>query len=236
VYVRPRLENRDEPTTFGVSGKLWRSAVVLYDRQTLSLWAQIGGRAIAGPSSGHQLAEIPAELTTWSRWKAQHPETLALVKPVIEDSPYAGYYKKAGFAGIPWMRHRDKRLPEKELVLGIRQGEEALALPFAVASEHELLHLEVGGKPLLVVSESLDRGLDEGLRIFHRRVGDVALDFERGSTLRDRQTGSVWDQRTGEALEGSLLGERLERVAASPVYFGIWVKYYPETEIYRLPQ
>ena len=245
MYVRPRLKAGDEPTTFGVSGKLWRSAVLLYDRQTLSLWGQVNGRAVAGPSSGKELVEIPAELTTWSRWKDRHPETLVLVKPPLESSPYASYYNKAGFAGVPWMRHRDRRLPEKELVLGFQEGDDALALPVTVASERGLLQLEVGGRPLLVMTNS---GADR-LRVFDRRPAGESLDFKLGfpgddvgSTakadgsapqLLDLQTGSVWNQQTGEALQGPLAGEYLERVATSPIYFGIWVKYYPETRLFE---
>ena len=66
--------------TFGVSGKLIMNALVMYDRQTDSLWGQIIGEAIQGPMKGTTLEFIPAIHTTWEDWKRLHPDTLALRK------------------------------------------------------------------------------------------------------------------------------------------------------------
>ena len=79
MYERPVLAD-EEPTTFGVSGKLWRSALVMYDRQTRSLWSQVNGTAMVGGSEGTKLAELPSTLTTWGEWRHRHPDTLVLVK------------------------------------------------------------------------------------------------------------------------------------------------------------
>ena len=46
--------------TFGVSGKLYKAALVMYDRQTESLWSQLKGEAIAGPMTGAKLAVLPS--------------------------------------------------------------------------------------------------------------------------------------------------------------------------------
>ena len=45
MYARP-TDDEGRPLTFGVSGKLWRDALVMFDRQTGSLWSQISGDAI----------------------------------------------------------------------------------------------------------------------------------------------------------------------------------------------
>ena len=48
---------------------LYRDALVMYDRETLSLWSQIGGRAIRGPLRGQTLQPLPSVHATWKEWK-----------------------------------------------------------------------------------------------------------------------------------------------------------------------
>lgn len=64
--------------TFGVSGKLYKSNVLLYDHQTESLWSQILTEAVTGPKTGTALKTFPVVETTWRSWKKQHPDTLVL--------------------------------------------------------------------------------------------------------------------------------------------------------------
>lgn len=86
----------DSALQFGVSGLLYNSDVLLYDRVTGSLWSQILGRAISGPLKGTPLPQIPAMHTTWARWKEQNPRTLVLSTDTgyrrdYSQSPYRGY-------------------------------------------------------------------------------------------------------------------------------------------------
>lgn len=59
------------PLTFGTSGNLVNSNLLMYDRQTDSQWPQILGQAITGPLKRTILEEIPLVWTTWEQWKAQ---------------------------------------------------------------------------------------------------------------------------------------------------------------------
>src|SRR5437870_5629196 len=84
------------PTTFGVSGLLYNSDLLLYDRATQSLWSQIEARAIAGPLKGEKLTPVALTHTTWADWKARHPDTLVLSAETgfsrdYSRDPYAGY-------------------------------------------------------------------------------------------------------------------------------------------------
>ena len=63
-----------------MSGKLIMNALVMYDRQTGTLWSQFLGRGVSGPLSGTPLKMIPVTLTTWDRWLAEYPDTVALDK------------------------------------------------------------------------------------------------------------------------------------------------------------
>ncbi|MDH3588859.1 MAG: DUF3179 domain-containing protein [Gammaproteobacteria bacterium] len=122
-----------ERLEFGVSGLLYNSDVLLYDRQTESLWSQIMLRAINGPLKGESLALLPMQHTSWQNWRENHPDTLVLSTdtgfPGIDYrfNPYAGYgsTNKIYFP----VASRDKRLPSKEWVLGVFAGSEQKAYP-----------------------------------------------------------------------------------------------------------
>lgn len=81
---------------FGVSGLLYNSDVLLYDRQTESLWSQIIGAAISGKLKGQRLQQMPLQHTSWKAWKQQYPTTLVLsentgFKRDYQRDPYQGY-------------------------------------------------------------------------------------------------------------------------------------------------
>ena len=59
----------DKPRTFGVSGLLYNSDVLLYDRESETLWSQIKGEAVAGPLVGKPLEIIPTYVTSWKAWR-----------------------------------------------------------------------------------------------------------------------------------------------------------------------
>jgi hypothetical protein len=64
--------------TFGVSGLLYQSDLLMYDHQSESLWSQIAMEAVAGPLTGTRLVPLFLEHTSWADWKAKHPTTVVL--------------------------------------------------------------------------------------------------------------------------------------------------------------
>lgn len=118
---------------FGVSGLLYNSDVLLYDRETLSLWSQIRATAVAGPLKGIALDAVPVLHSTWADWRARHRETLVLSRQTgfsrdYDRNPYAGYEKSAEL--IFPVRFRAAGFHPKELVLGIVIDGKAKAYPF----------------------------------------------------------------------------------------------------------
>lgn len=118
---------------FGVSGLLYNSDVLLYDRQTASLWSQIASKAISGKMNGHTLNAIPTSNTSWEDWRRRYPSTLVLSPATghardYTRNPYDGYARdEALFFAV---RFTSKRFHPKELVVGVRLGEEIKAYPF----------------------------------------------------------------------------------------------------------
>lgn len=80
-----------QETTFGVSGKLFQSCLVMYDRLTNSLWSQPWGIGVVGPQVNQSLKRYPAVRTTLGRWKKAHPETTVLSADTGFDRNYVGY-------------------------------------------------------------------------------------------------------------------------------------------------
>ncbi len=119
---------------FGVSGLLYNSDVLLYDRETESLWSQILGQAISGPLQGRRLERIPITHTSWSDWRRRHPDTLVLsdrtgYRRDYTVSPYAGY-EESRRVWFP-VANTSRRYHPKERVIGLELDGRYKAYPFA---------------------------------------------------------------------------------------------------------
>jgi hypothetical protein len=85
-----------EARSFGVSGLLYRSDLLLYDRSSESLWSQISATAVTGPLLGQRLRLLRARMDHWGTWRRDHPETTVLSRETghrrdYDRSPYGGY-------------------------------------------------------------------------------------------------------------------------------------------------
>lgn len=117
---------------FGVSGLLYNSDMLLYDRQTSSLWSQLQAQSISGPLKGSTLSLVAADYTVWQDWKVQHPDGLVLDKNTghsrdYSRDPYAGYENVATLYFE--VQNRDQRFHEKEPVVGLTINGEAKVWP-----------------------------------------------------------------------------------------------------------
>ena len=84
-------------TTFGVSGKLYQSCLVMFDRTDDSLYAQPWAEGIVGPAVNQTLDRLPAVKTTLGEWLAQHPDSQILSTQTghrrdYQSYPYGTYY------------------------------------------------------------------------------------------------------------------------------------------------
>lgn len=113
--------------TFGVSGMLYRDALVMYDRETGTLWSQIDGRALKGPLVGQVLQPVPSIHATWKEWRTLYPESLILKKDGFYRSSYEEYNRDQSRLGIFGRRMNRSALPPKERILGIRYNDAATA-------------------------------------------------------------------------------------------------------------
>ncbi len=138
--------------TFGVSGLLFRDALVMYDRETDTLWTQIDGRAIKGPLVGQTLRPLPAVHATWKQWRALYPNSLALRKRNEFRSAYENYNRDPRRLGIFGRRDADARLPPKTRILGIRADDAATAFPVAEIRRARIVNTQVGGLAVVLAA------------------------------------------------------------------------------------
>lgn len=118
--------------TFGVSGLLYQSDLLMYDHQSESLWSQIGMHAVAGSLTGTRLTPIFLEHTTWGEWATAHPNTLVLSTKTgslrsYDRDPYLGYADRSELMFDT--THFDPRYHPKEWVVGVEIDGTAKAYP-----------------------------------------------------------------------------------------------------------
>jgi hypothetical protein len=236
--VTARRTVREEPTVFGVSGLLFRSDLVLYDRRTDSLWSQILARAIRGPATGDRLAMVPSTTTTWARWRAATPETTVLVGPPESETvdpafvgTQAGYAGRGGVGVSPGAATggTDDRLPRGTRVYGVANGGEAVAYPReAVRAAGGVVQDRVGDRPVVVATGPT-------LHAYDRRVDGRTLSFSPAGDGRLRGGESEWLVATGRAVSGPYEGRRLRPAGdGSAMLWFAWAAFHPDTAVYGL--
>lgn len=123
-----------ERRTFGVSGVLYNSDVLLYDRKTESLWSQIKGEAVTGVELGTKLKPLGLQVVPWKTWKSKHPNTEVLSKETGWDRDYDSdaydTYRKNNSIWFP-ISASSNAFPNKEWVLGIEQNGRYKAYAFS---------------------------------------------------------------------------------------------------------
>lgn len=106
-------------TTFGVSGLLYNTNIVPYDRETQSNWSQLFDRSIYGPLQDARPVNYMVLETEWETWKTMFPDSEVMNYNTGHTRPYGDYpygnYKKDPGLIFP-VKYHDKRLHEKERV------------------------------------------------------------------------------------------------------------------------
>ncbi|MEL7344798.1 MAG: DUF3179 domain-containing protein [Pseudomonadota bacterium] len=74
--------------SFGVSGLLRNSDMVMYDRETQSWWQQAIGTGIVGQMAAVELTQLPTWMESWAEFKARNPDGLVMDQPQGFSRPY----------------------------------------------------------------------------------------------------------------------------------------------------
>jgi hypothetical protein len=140
---------------FGVSGLLYQSDMLLYDRQTESLWSQIKQEAVIGKLTGTRLQLLPSTQTTWGAWKKRHPNTFVLSAQTgysrdYDKDPYEGYSVSQDVMFS--VGKLNARYHPKEQVVGVELDGLAKAYPFSELAQVKSPFKDKIGKKKVYVS------------------------------------------------------------------------------------
>ena len=147
---------------FGVSGLLVNSNLIMYDRVSETRWSQILATGIDGVHWGRSLREIPVTWTSWERWRTVHPDTTVLTTDTghardYGNDPYGGYNPRSGYYAndttmfSPLTTHEDEH--PKEVVIGGRTGDGAIAFNKDRLLDEQVLNGTVGAAPVVAVAD-----------------------------------------------------------------------------------
>jgi len=213
-------------TTFGVSGNLVNSNLVMYDRATDSRWPQVLATAIDGPLTGRSLREFDVVWTTWGRWRARHRGTEVLsadtgyvrnygVDPYGSYGPKRGYYARQSTMYDPLVT--DDRLQPKTTVLGVRTAAGATAVQTAWLANRGVVDATLGDDRVVFVH---DPALDVGYAYCAPADATVAPDGDRV-----RVDG---DTHAPDALP-------FDRLYGIEAMWFAWAGFYPGTDLHAYP-
>ena len=243
-----RLINGNE-TTFGTSGRLFASALVMYDRATESLWTHFDGKAVAGLLTGTQLDVFGSPLMAWSEFRRNYPNGMVLDQTQTGHSrdygsnPYVGY-DDPDTNPFLFFGDLDDRARAKERVIGVSHAGVDVAYTLQSLSgdgnsatsarqgDSELVVLWAPGQASALEGPSVQFGRDVGtVGVFIPIVGDRALTLEADlDGFIDAETGTRWSV-AGVGLSGELAGEQLERIPHLDTFWFAWSTYRPGSEL-----
>ncbi|MDR7536911.1 MAG: DUF3179 domain-containing protein, partial [Armatimonadota bacterium] len=245
VYDR-RLGDRVHD--FGTTGRLYKSALVMYDRQTESWWWQVSGEAIVGDLTGTRLVLLPSQIVSFETFRQARPGGKVLSRETGHSrpygrNPYVGYDDINAspflYAGLP-----DPRLRPMERVVTVSLRGEDVAYPFSGLARVGVVHDTAGGVPIVVFyQKGTASALDAGDIAAGRDIGAAAvfspvvdrrrLTFAaRGGRFVDTTTRSAWNI-LGQVTEGPLAGRRLEAIPHGNHFWFSWASYRPQTRIWK---
>jgi hypothetical protein len=235
---------------FGTSGSLYNSALVMYDRQTESLWLHFEGVAIEGPLEGTRLEFIPVQILSFDQFRHEHPGGKVLSKETGFSRTYGqNPYDFYDTSDRPFLFEGevDGRMGALARVVGVEIDGEAIAVPYDLLASDKraaAVHSTVGGQDVVVfwqagVRSALDnpqisRGRDVGSSgVFIPSVQGRELTFRaEGGLVKDQQAGSTWSL-AGRAISGPLAGEELPEVNHVDTFWFAWSSHNPDTAIFE---
>ena len=231
---------------FGVSGKLRRSDLIMYDRTNESLWQQFTGEAIVGVDVGTVLDFLPAQIVSFEEFAAAHPGGMVLNQDTghfrnYGQNPYV-YYDTQERMVVSVPEFDDTRLDAKERVLAVELNGESAAFAWRALSELVVIEAEIGGQAVVAFWQpGALSALDDAFIVGSRNVGSAGafipvldgerLAFEqRDGAIVDIGTGSTWNV-LGQAVDGPLAGSQLEQVVSGSHFWFAWSVFKPETRV-----
>ena len=224
-------------TTFGVSGLLYNSNLIPYDRATDSNWSQMRLDCVNGELINTNIDTYPLIETDWLTWQKFFPDSKVITTNTgfsrnYGQYPYGGY--KDSERLIFDVSPMDDRLSAKERVLGVIVNDVAKVYRFDTFSSDPVVIVEdeFEGQQYIVVGSKRDNYMVA----YRNTIDGQLLQFtpiqnNRHMLMEDNE-GNQWNI-FGEAISGPRQGQQLEAMVN---YIGYWFSlgaFYPGAEIFE---
>ncbi len=223
-------------TTFGVSGNLYNTNLMPYDRATNSNWSQMKLQCVNGNLIGQEADLVHLIETTWKTWKEMYPGSNVMTENTGFTKPYGlfpyGDYKVNHNRLIFPVSPDDNRLPRKERVIGVIVGDVSKVYQISrFSSGMETIDDNFNGESIVVagsggknIAVAYNRRLLDGtILTFDPVVGALPV------IMKDNE-GTSWDI-FGFAVDGSRKGTRLTPTDSFISYWFAWGAFFPGAEI-----
>ncbi|NOR27236.1 MAG: DUF3179 domain-containing protein [Lutibacter sp.] len=221
-------------SSFGVSGLLYNTNLILYDRKTDSYWPQLklqcaNGELIGDKPTLHNVVE-----TNWGTWKKLYPNTKVLSLETgfsrnYNNYPYGDYKTNQEFFIFTASPSNDA-LPNKERVYAILDDKESKIYQFDKFNNGNVIKDVFNGKEYLVV------GNENLIYSFELNVSQSTLNFEydfnNSEVFFKDDEGNKWSI-FGKAIEGPRTGEVLKGAKSVMSFWFAIAAFYPNPEIYN---
>ncbi len=226
-------------TEFGVSGLLYNSNLIYYDRQTGSYWSQMLNKSVNGPLRGFEPPLLMLLETVFSTVRELYPDARVL-------SRETGIYRSSQYSNSTYEDYRiddvlyyplsvdDNRLSRKERVLSFFAPDIKKAYRFRDFSDSvDVVNDRLGDMPVVVAGER-SRRLIVGFERRHPVNGlELNMTAVRNSlpVIMQDQFGNRYDL-FGTIVNGVWAGQRLNHAGAVTAYWFSWASMFPGLEIY----
>ena len=250
VYER---EIEGQVLDFGVSGLLFNSSLVMYDRQTETLWSHFTGEPLYGALSETELVSIPSTIVGFGTWQEENPDGLVLNRQtgVTRDygaNPYPGY-DDVNATPFLFEGEVDGRFTAMTRVVGVENDEGTLAAAFpllelreagvatSTLGDESVVAFWVPGSVSALDDQQVSGGVDVGATgVFSPELDGQSLTFSSTTdadgdvTITDAETGSTWNI-FGEATDGELAGSQLEQFIHIDTFWFAWIAFHPDSAV-----
>ena len=225
---------RGETTTFGVSGLLYNTNLIPYDRLTDSNWSQIRLDCVNGTLSGKEIKTFHLVETTWKTWKEMFPNSSVVTSNTGYSRNYSQYpygdYKSNNFKLLFPVTPTDERLPKKERVLGLVQNKKAKVYRFS--------QFKNGTKVIVDQFEDVDviivgNKAENFIVAFENEINGEIRPFtaiDEGHNVMQDNKGNKYNL-FGLVTEGVDEGNQLKSTTSFMGYWFSFAAFYPDSEI-----
>jgi len=220
-----------QKTTFGVSGKLFNSNLIPYDRTTDSNWTQIGLDCVNGESIGEKVTTIPVIETSWATWKKAYPMSQIMNTNTgfsrnYSNYPYGDYRTNHDNLIFP-VSNLDETLPAKERVLAIIDGNTSKVYSIKLFGEGRIIEDKIDGEMVVIIGSEKDNFI---VAFKKDELSNLTFVKDQLPVIAEDQDGN--QIRIDGTTTGSNSIENLESLNSFMSYFFALGSFY-ELDIYE---